>query len=360
MSRKLWLRVGKVLLTALVLYFVGRQFWRDLHPENAPDLWKQAVDFSWLGLSAVLYILGLGFSTFFWILLLARIGQRPPLLPAIRAYYIGHLGKYLPGKAWALMLRALLIRGPHVRVGVGVLTSFYEVLTTMAGAVVLAMIVCPFFCEDRVAGLDRETIVRLLTLRDAGPDAIDRKVLVVMATLLLAAVGTPILPPIFNRIVHRVSLPFRDEEGPAPPRVVWGDLWRGIGITAIGWVVLGGSLWAVLKSLDTPGLAFSPESVGRLSAYLSLAYVAGFVIVLIPSGIGIREFFLKVFLENELSQRLHVSAEEASAKAILAVLLLRIVWTAAEIVVNSTVYWLPGPGISDLGRNADSPQPCQT
>ena len=32
---------------------------------------------------------------------LGELGQRPPLLMAVRAYYLGHLGKYLPGKAWA-------------------------------------------------------------------------------------------------------------------------------------------------------------------------------------------------------------------------------------------------------------------
>ena len=49
-----------------------------------------------------------------------------------------YLGKYLPGKAWALVLRATLIRGPEVRLSVAGLSSFYEVLTTMAAGVLLA------------------------------------------------------------------------------------------------------------------------------------------------------------------------------------------------------------------------------
>ena len=44
----------------------------------------------------------------FWYRLLRQLGQRPTALAAVRAYYIGHLGKYLPGKACALLLRATL------------------------------------------------------------------------------------------------------------------------------------------------------------------------------------------------------------------------------------------------------------
>ena len=41
------------------------------------------------------------------------VGQRPGGMATVRAYYIGQLGKYVPGKAWALLLRSVLIRGPQ-------------------------------------------------------------------------------------------------------------------------------------------------------------------------------------------------------------------------------------------------------
>ena len=55
--------------------------------------------------------------------LLARtlrvLGQSVSLPLALRAYYIGQLGKYVPGKALVVILRAGLVRGPGSRYGVG-------------------------------------------------------------------------------------------------------------------------------------------------------------------------------------------------------------------------------------------------
>ena len=47
----------------------------------------------------------------------------------------------MPGKAWALLLRGGLVRGPETRLGVAIITSFYEVLTTMAAGALVAAVV---------------------------------------------------------------------------------------------------------------------------------------------------------------------------------------------------------------------------
>src|SRR5205085_10303904 len=105
---------------------------------SIPDLWKLSLKPGWLMLSGALYIGGLGFSICFWVRLLRQLGQEPRILPAIRAYYVGMMGKYLPGKAWALVFRATFAQGPGVRLGVATMSSFYEVLTTMTSGVLLS------------------------------------------------------------------------------------------------------------------------------------------------------------------------------------------------------------------------------
>src|SRR5438067_1020280 len=81
---------------------------------------------------AGLCLLALGGSAWFWYWLMRTFGEQPEGPATVRAYYIGHLGKYVPGKAWALLMRGNLVRGPGVRLGVAIITAFYEVLTTMA------------------------------------------------------------------------------------------------------------------------------------------------------------------------------------------------------------------------------------
>src|SRR5262249_27330391 len=148
--KKLW-PVAKVLMLLAILAGVGLVFARILQnpqlQENDPlhrpplqilqDTLLHAQP-AWLIGAAVLYLAGLGFSMYFWFRLLRALDQQPALPAMIRAYYIGHLGKYVPGKAWALLLRTTLAGGPGVRLSVAAMTAVYETLTTMAAGSLLA------------------------------------------------------------------------------------------------------------------------------------------------------------------------------------------------------------------------------
>src|SRR5690348_12166369 len=133
-----WWPVLKALFGIALVVAIGRQFARDL--QSNPDLWQRPPHLGWLLVSGALYLLGLGFPALFWYRLLRVLGQRPSGLAVVRAYYIGHLGKYLPGKAWALFLRATLVRGPGVTLGLATVTAFYEVLVTMSAGVLMAAV----------------------------------------------------------------------------------------------------------------------------------------------------------------------------------------------------------------------------
>src|SRR5207244_7795702 len=140
-----WWPLLKALLALAILVAIGRQFVRDL---SRPELWQRSLHPGWLVLSGVLYLLGLGFSAFYWYRLLSVLGQRPSLLRSVRAHYIGQMGKYLPGKAWALFLRSNLVRSPTTGVGVAVITSFYEVFITMLSGALLAAVLSGMQARD--------------------------------------------------------------------------------------------------------------------------------------------------------------------------------------------------------------------
>jgi hypothetical protein len=351
--RKCW-PLAKILFTAAILFFIGRNFLRDLSHDITGDLWKRHLGFGWLLISGILYLLGLGFSLLFWYRLLKRLGQRPTIESAVRAYYIGHMGKYLPGKAWALMLRAMMVRSDGVRLGVAVLTSFYEVLTTMASGALLGAALYFFLAPDLTAYPAWTTFKSLLMLQDPGPLVQDRKLLTAFSLALLAVVGAPVLPFVFNRIVRRVALPFQKKDNfKQPPAIDWRALGEGLVLTGFGWLLLGASLWAVLQALEPTMPEFQWLPVAGYSAALAVAYVAGFVIILVPSGLGVREFFLKILLVQQLAGQWDMPETETRALAVLAVLLLRITWTAAEIIIVSILYWLPGPALATIKASPD-------
>jgi uncharacterized membrane protein YbhN (UPF0104 family) len=342
-----WLKtVLKCLFAVAVLFFIARQFQRDFVAANRPSLSVRSIAYGWLILGGVLYLLGLGFSLLFWYRLLLSLGQRPEIPAAIRAYYAGHMGKYLPGKAWALMLRATLIRSSAVRLGVAVSTSFYEVLTTMAGGTLLALILALTVLPRSEQSMPAGTLRSLLSGQPMKADYINQTVLVTLASILLAVVGFPLLPPVFNRLVKHLSLPFH--AGPSlTERFGWRNLTEGLLWTAFGWLILGASLWAVARAASPQVISFRADLWWRFSVYLAIAYVAGFVIFLVPSGLGIREFFLSVFLAQELALQSDLAAAELRWLAAWIVVLLRIVWTTAEVIIVSIVWWLPSPTTED-------------
>src|ERR1022692_1398850 len=108
--RWLWPSV-KIALTCVILVAVGWQFAGIL---GKPDLWAHPLSISpgWLTVAAVLYLIGLSTQGFFWYGLLRTLGQRPLLLASLRAFYVGQLGRYIPGKLIGLAMRARLLTGP--------------------------------------------------------------------------------------------------------------------------------------------------------------------------------------------------------------------------------------------------------
>lgn len=301
----LWPVIKGLLAVAIVLA-VGKRFYDDLHELDLNDL---SLEPAWLVLSAILYIAGLGFSCLYWQRLLWYLGATPPITSTLRAYFIGHLGKYVPGKAWALLLRAALLKEAGVNVGVAGLTSLYEVLTMMAAAALLAAAIFYLQPPD-IPGLDWSPVLTGL--------------------ILLSIVTVPLWPGVFNFLLNKLAKGFESVAMMNLPKVRLGTLLEGLLLTSCGWLILGVGLWATLRGIlpEAPDLTLSVWL--HCVASLGLAYVAGFLAIVVPGGIGVREYFLLYLLAP-------LGPEAPRAAAIL---VLRLLGTAAELVVAAVLYWL--------------------
>lgn len=304
-----WL-LAKTLLAVAILAGVGRQFYRDLaapSDPNQPELGQLELRPAWLVLSGVLYLLTLSCSACFWIHLLSVFGQKPPFLKAYRAYFLGQLGKYIPGKAWALLLRGGLVVGPDVRMGTAIISAFYEVLTTMAAGSLIAAI--GFMFPTPQAG--RLPWHPVLT-----------------GLLLLGLCGLPLMPWVFNFLTTRMAQRFAHIESLALPSIGMRTLAEGLLITGCGWVLMGMSLWATLQGVlpDPPELTVG--NAAYFCATMGLSYAAGFLVLIIPSGVGVREYFLL---------RLLPGPEKGIAAAVL---ILRLIWTSAELFWAGVLFFV--------------------
>ena len=335
----------KYLFGAAIIFAIGRRFAMDLSGHT--ELFSLPFRPGWLVVSGVLYLLGLGFSAFYWHRLLYRLGERPSKVGTVRAYYASQLGKYLPGKAWALFLRAAFARATGVRTGVAVASSFYEVLTTMSAGALLASV---FFVWAAVtvppgtAGIDCRPLAQLVTGRATAETLLNPAAPAILALVLLVLVGIPVLPPIINRIVFRVAKPFRRGDSPPLPRFDVTALVEGLVLTCGSWFLLSASLRATLCGVLMEPPTWSWSSWWHSTASVGLAYVAGFVILVVPGGLGVRELLLSPFVVSEIARAPGVDEDKARALAVLAVIVLRMIWTAAEVVMAGIVYCLPVSG----------------
>jgi glycosyltransferase 2 family protein len=289
--------VVKLLIVALVVWFIRRTIvdaWRELetHPPT--------VDYGWLAASGGFYLLGSLFCGVFWHRILRTMGQEVGFWRSLRAFYLGHLGKYVPGKAMVVVLRAGMIRGPGVDAPLAVVSVFLETLTMMAvGALMSAGIVAVCFRGQP-----------LLFWASIG---------------MMAVMGLPTLPPVFRRLVRIVNL---GKLNPAQLEKLdslgYGTIILGWLLNAIGWAILGLSYWAVLRALGAEG----DDPFGRLHLYtaaVSLATVVGFV-SMVPSGAVVREAALA-----QVAKLMFPSID--GAISLVAAVLLRLVWLAAELAV---------------------------
>jgi glycosyltransferase 2 family protein len=330
-----WWPVVKSLFLLALIFFIGRLVYTDLTRPDL-DLQAHAPHPGWLLLAGVLYLLWFTGSTAYWRALLASFHRRPPLLATIRAYYVGQLGKYVPGKAWALLVRANLIYPFGVGRGLATLTAFYEVLTTMASGSLFALVLLALFGTDSPQPLTWQ----MLKLEVPAGAAVDRKVSVLLCASFLCVYGGPILPPLFNWVVHHVSLPFRDKAAPVP-RIRMTVLLKGIALTLTGWAFLGCSLLAVVRAVCGPDLPWSPAMAGRVLGLMALAWFGGFIFLPAPGGIGAREYLIVLFLTPELRQATNGNDDMATALALVVAVVMRLLTVAAELLASACLYWLP-------------------
>lgn len=256
----------------------------------------------WLALSGALYLLGVLPCAWFWHWTIERLGSRPSFTQSLAAYYVGHLGKYVPGKALVVVLRAGLIRGPNVDARLAAAAVFYETLTTMAAGGVLAALL-------------------LVTLVDAGWQ------FAALGVALAAVVAIPTLPPIAARLIARVRPDVSDGDQSIGDRLGWRALGIGWLAATAGWVVLGLSLEAAVVAAGGE-LVSVRHDLPLCTAAAALAVVAGFLSFL-PGGAVVREAVILELLVPRYG----------AAPALAGALLLRLAWLAAELVAAGVLWF---------------------
>jgi len=306
-------------LLALVLYYVWHQGYQ-LYQEQREALTEIQIKPTWLILSGVCSIVAWLPSVWFWQRLMIDSGERPGFWPTARAYYCGHLGKYIPGKVSVLLIRATLLKEFGVRVSVAALTAAYETLAVMEVGLVLFLALIPFVINpDQLA----EWPTWIQTIQS-------RPLLVPTLIFIVLLVSLPILSRLLNLFSQKISKSEVDASGVEnQSSISIRLLYAGVFAFLISWILHGLSLGLIVASLGNSGLDWQEWPLW--TAAISAAFALGFAALFAPAGLGVREGLIAFILAG--------SPAIGPVNAFVAALLIRIVSFISEILAAFVLYY---------------------
>jgi glycosyltransferase 2 family protein len=322
---KKWLMIAaKLLIVVLVAWFVRDTLikaWRQIGEQT----WQwQPI---WLVLSGLIYIIGLLFAGLYWRRVLKVLGQDVSWTNALKAYYIGHLGKYVPGKAMVVVIRTMMVQEHRVNSLKGDSPIFVDTkIGTVPNPALTAASV--FFETLTMMAVGAFLAAGILAVR-----ASEHGLLFWGAIGLMIVSGLPVLPPIFRILARMVGIGKSDPAAAAAlSRLGWRTLLEGWFCMIIVWMFMAASLWATFRAMGVQNiglLEYGPEYI----AAVSLSMVAGFL-SLVPAGLGVRDLVLV-----ELLVKLFAVSD---ATATVAGGLLRLIWLVSELIISGILYFRVG------------------
>ncbi len=295
-----WIKFFRIAMVILVVVAIAFTIYNSSRQLHESDFNFSQVNFVWWILAIIAYVATMLLSCLFWHRVLMAMGQKPKFLRTALAFFASQLGKYIPGKAMVVVIRTDMIRGDEVRTAPAAASVFVETLTWIFVGSAIASFLLVFQFRDHVT-------------------------LQVVAAALTIVSGVLTWPAVFRAIALKLGAARGRNAAKMFDGLNLATMSYGWSVMALGWCLNGLSLWLVLKGL--PGTEVQLADYPLALACVTLATVAGFV-SLLPGGIGVRELVLIPLL----------SARFDPVTAIVAAIVIRIVWLAAELSTSGIIY----------------------
>ena len=253
-----------LLILAAIVYAVVSQ-WGDVQKALETLAWQSVV------LALVTVVGGTAAGLMSWRSLLAQEGHQLSVPTAGRIFFVGQLGKYLPGSVWSVVLQMELAHDAGVPRARTFTTSLAWVGLSISSALTVGLVGLPV-----IASSDNPLSWVLVGLLPIALVCTHPKVLTRLVDIALRLLRKPPLPTPFT--------------------------WRGVG-SAFGWLIVtwvlyGIHLWLLANALGAPGW----DGFLRCLGGFALALTAGVLFVVAPSGAGVREGLIVAALAGVMSR----------------------------------------------------------
>jgi hypothetical protein len=267
--RSIW-RVLQFIVGALLVALAVRSIvhnWENLRAQSLD--WQLSP--SLIALSVLTVFAAYAILIEAWRRVVLSMGEQLPFLTAVRIWFLASLGKYIPGKVWAIAGAAVLARRAGVDPSVAV-----------AGALVLQALAL-------ASGVAAVGLTAAESFRALGSAALPIAAgLLVLSAAGLAALSSQSILDRFSRYLPS-SLPRLRAVGGA-------HLTLAFAANLVAWGLYGAALLLLARGvLPTVSLSLS-QAIGVFTC----SYLAGFVALFAPGGLGPRESVFLLLLAGAI------------------------------------------------------------
>lgn len=250
--------VSGLFLAVIVVVLAGQ--WQEVRPLlgrlSAPSV-----------LAAMAAVFAGIYGTFLsWRAGLTDLGVRLHVVGGMRVFFLGQLGKYLPGSIWPAVTQMRLGRD-------------YQVPQRASGAAVVVFMLM-------VIGTGLLVGVPVIPLLGAGAaDEYHWLVLVLPLAMVLVA------PPVLNRLIALALRVARRPPLPAP--LSFGGILRVAGWSIGAWLLYGVQVFVLARQLGADG---GWLLLLQCTGAFAVAFASGPLLLVVPAGAGVREAALLLLL----------------------------------------------------------------
>jgi hypothetical protein len=304
-GRKLWLAI-QLVFAAAVIWFAARSL-SGQWAEVGERLRGLHVDWGLISAASALMLLSYFILIEAWRELLAAWSARLSRVDAARVWLVSNLGKYVPGKVWSIIAMGAMARERGASaIAAGGSSVVMQVMSVITGLAVAAV----FGATSRGMMWGAAAGIVLLVLAVLTAPVVMPRALAALGVITGRSLGTPIVPR--------------------------QAVWVAAVTTTVAWLITG-----LAFRYFCAALGVAVQGIGPFIAVYAASYVAGFVALFAPGGIGVREGALVATMQ----QSGLASAPEAAVIAVAS----RIWLTILEILPGLLALALPRA----VGRGAE-------
>lgn len=315
--------VVRPFFVALGFVFIGLLLFRQW---DSLQTYQWQISPTWLAASGVLMLAGWLIEIRLWQRALDLVGGRLDYRSAVRIWFPSSIVRFIPGNIWQPLSMTVLCREREIRPEstLASMTLFHAIHVMAIGA---------------IAAFYTLTWGRAGTVYNAlGSLSLWSSIVVAVPELLLLIYPRRMLA-LANRILEKVG------REPLPLRLSTGQLLRLLGLSLVAWLLLSASFVSLTAALTEESGRSLADVAPHLAAAYPIAYAIGFLSLLTPSGLGVREGVLFVLLQPLIG----------GGDAVIVAVAMRVWEIVLEVAVTVCVIGMPWLSYAPSGGPKNPP-----